>query len=208
MANSLHADLAEVMAEVGYVQKDGTFKAKTHSYKFASAEAVLKKVNAALSSRGIAVASSAELLAHNEDLSTVVVRLTLRFCRGDEVHECQGLGQGKDFGDKAVMKANTAALKYLVANAFLISWGEDPELEDPREPAPQAPAAKKVPAKRKSKKKEVEPPFTVGDIEGTKERAKLEEMKKAIFAFAKEVGPNNETYHALRDAWKKQDQEV
>ena len=33
----------------------------------------------------------------------------------------EGLGSGSDTGDKAVMKANTAALKYCLANGFLIS---------------------------------------------------------------------------------------
>ena len=39
------------------------------------------------------------------------------------------MGQGTDKGDKAVMKANTAALKYALAGIFLISWGDDPEAD-------------------------------------------------------------------------------
>ena len=117
--------LAEVMAEVGYVQKDAVND--FHKYKYASAEAVLKKVNTALSSRGVAVGSSAELVHYADQRA--VVKLALTFHDGDEHLTVEGLGEGSDKGDKATMKANTAALKYALANAFLISWGDDPEAD-------------------------------------------------------------------------------
>lgn len=135
--NSLHADLAEVMAAVGYVQKDG--RNKTQGYKYASAEAVLKKVNAEVSSRGIAISSDADLVHFNvtqykdgkeKFRSDAVVRLELEFIRGDERVAVSGLGASTDLGDKAVMKANTAAIKYCLTNAFLISWGDDPEADE------------------------------------------------------------------------------
>lgn len=117
--------LAEVMAEVGYVKKDATNS--FHKYRYASAEAVLKKVNAALSSRGIAIASTAEL-AHYE-AGHAVVKLALTFNDGTDSLTVEGLGEGSDKGDKSTMKAATAALKYAMANAFLISWGDDPEAD-------------------------------------------------------------------------------
>ena len=126
--------LADVMAEVGYVQKDATNE--FHKYRYASAAAVLSKVNAALSSRGIAVSSMAELVAHDriqgdkdKHKTIAVVKLTLIFNDGTDALQIEGLGSGEDTGDKAVMKANTAALKYALANAFLISWGDDPEAD-------------------------------------------------------------------------------
>ena len=129
----LSAKLAEVMAEVGYVRKDATNDFQ--HYQYASAEAVLKKVNAALSSRGIAVSTQAELL-HYESMPGAkgpsmhaVVRLSLTFTDGEEKITAQGLGEGSDKGDKATMKADTAALKYALANAFMISWGDDPEAD-------------------------------------------------------------------------------
>ena len=117
--------LAEVMKEVGYVQKDA--RNDFHKYRYASAEAVLKKVNGALSDRGIAV-SSAATLEHYEP-GHAIVRLALTFHDGEESITVEGLGEGSDKGDKATMKANTAALKYAMANAFLISWGDDPEAD-------------------------------------------------------------------------------
>jgi len=126
--------LADVMAEVGYVQKDATNE--FHKYRYASAAAVLSKVNAALSSRGIAVSSMAELVAHDriqgdkdKHKTIAVVKLTLIFNDGTDTLQIEGLGSGEDSGDKAVMKADTAALKYALANAFLISWGDDPEAD-------------------------------------------------------------------------------
>jgi len=130
--NTLVQKLADVMAEVGYVQKDATNE--FHKYRYASAAAVLSKVNAALSSRGIAVSSTAELVAHDridgaKPKTIAVVKLTLIFNDGTNTLQIEGLGSGEDTGDKAVMKANTAALKYALANAFLISWGDDPEAD-------------------------------------------------------------------------------
>ena len=123
--SDLTTKLAEVMAEVGYVKKDAVND--FHKYRYASAEAVLKKVNAALSSRGIAVATQAELLHYADNHA--VVRLSLSFTDGPDSITAQGLGEGSDKGDKAVMKADTAALKYALANAFMISWGDDPEAD-------------------------------------------------------------------------------
>lgn len=120
--------LADIMAEVGYVQKDA--RNDHFKYKYASADAVMTKVRAACAARGIGIIQShAELVDFTGGLATV--RITQVYAKGagdaQETARFQGLGQGKDSGDKAVMKANTAALKYLLANAFNISWGDDPE---------------------------------------------------------------------------------
>lgn len=132
--HTLAKKLAEVAREVAYVQKDATNSFQ--KYKYASAEAVLRKVNEALTSRNIAISSNVELVQyhHGEGKvpSVAIVSILLRFVDGDtsEVISVQGLGQGADKGDKAVMKANTAALKYAYANAFTISWGDDPEADE------------------------------------------------------------------------------
>lgn len=39
----------------------------------------------------------------------------------------EGLGSGQDAGDKAVMKANTAALKYAYIGGLNIAMSDDPE---------------------------------------------------------------------------------
>ena len=134
VTQTLASKLAEVMGEVGYVQKDA--ENAFHHYKYASAEAVLKKVNAALSTRGIAVSTQAELLHYDQlpgdkgPSMHAVVRLSLMFIDGSgDTITAQGIGEGSDKGDKAVMKGNTAAVKYALADAFMISWGDDPEAD-------------------------------------------------------------------------------
>lgn len=176
MNKTLRQELSEVMGIVGYVQKDG--KNQAQSYRYASAEAVLKKVNHELSARGIAVESKAEVLHftvnHYETKgksrdgsefvkqnfrSDAVVKLSLTMTRdlifvdkegntnlNREDITVEGVGASTDLGDKAIMKANTAAIKYCLTNAFLISWGDDPEASPdgdvPADPKPKAKAKK------------------------------------------------------------------
>lgn len=134
---NLAGKLADIGLVVGYVQKD---KQNTgQGYSYASAEAVLKKVNHECFSRGIAIQSNAEIVSYNEygpdgkKKMRAVVKLTLTFIDSAEganrAIQVEGLGEGMDAGDKAVLKANTSALKYALANAFLISWGDDPEAD-------------------------------------------------------------------------------
>ena len=132
-SKTLQECLAQTMGEVGYVQKDATNDFQR--YRYASAEAVLKKVNASLSSQGVCVESAAELL-RNETIEgakkvtfSAAVKLTLTFRKGSDSVAVSGLGAGSDTGDKHIAKANTQALKYCLANAFLISWGDDPEAD-------------------------------------------------------------------------------
>ena len=40
-------------------------------------------------------------------------------------------GEGMDKGDKAGYKADTGAIKYYLANTFLVATGDDPEIESP-----------------------------------------------------------------------------
>lgn len=127
--NKLAKKLAEVMNIVAYVAKDG--QNSFHKYKYASAEKVYQKVNAELSKRGVAVSSKVEILHCNETLANVIARVTLTLVDGEsgESLDIQGAGQGSDKGDKATMKAVTAATKYALATGFLISWGDDPEAD-------------------------------------------------------------------------------
>ena len=137
--------LSEIMAEVGYVQKDA--KNDHHKYKYASADAVLTKVRAACSSRGIAITETTAYVMEyhpSEGKARAVVQLSQAYRLGDETATFMGLGEGTDKGDKAVMKANTAALKYLLSLAFNISWGDDPEA-DPSTDAPATGGKKPIP---------------------------------------------------------------
>lgn len=61
-------------------------------------------------------------------------------------------GQGADQGDKGVYKAITGALKYFIANNFLIAENNDPESDEDEKPKSNRPAA---PEKREEIKKEL-----------------------------------------------------
>lgn len=132
------AILAEVGAQVSYLQKQGNNSAQ--GYKYARAEDVFRAVNKELSKHNVAcVHSTSELLdiktglgrSGNQTLVHVRITQTYRHDESGETATFQGTGSGADSGDKGAMKASTAALKYLLAAAFNISWGDDPEATDP-----------------------------------------------------------------------------
>ncbi|WP_196589981.1 ERF family protein, partial [Pectinatus frisingensis] len=64
-----------------------------------------------------------------ERLATVKVNITLIDRDSDESITITGLGSGQDAGDKAVMKAQTAAIKYAYMLSFAIATGDDPEAD-------------------------------------------------------------------------------
>lgn len=127
----LSQKMARVIRACSYVQKDkeNTF----HRYAYASAAAVVDKVNAALADNEIATYPSYEVLADIEvptkqgTQRMVTLRVKIRIVSEDESAEIEGLGSGMDGGDKAVMKAQTAAIKYAWLGALCISVGDDPE---------------------------------------------------------------------------------
>ena len=128
--------LVKVMAECGYVAKNGSNE--FHRYKYATAADVLEKVNAALVKHGIAAAAKPELVdlrdvinqkGNAEHLATVRTIVVLTDEESGEAVEFIGLGSGQDIGDKAVMKAQTASIKYAYMLSLAISTGDDPEAD-------------------------------------------------------------------------------
>jgi hypothetical protein len=124
--NEMHKDLAEVMAAIGYIEKDG--KNDFHGYKYASAEKVLGKVRTELAKRGICVSTDMTPLHFEPGHAQVKVQLV--FARGDERHLVSGIGEGCDKSDKSTAKAVTQGLKIALQGAFLLSWGDDPEADN------------------------------------------------------------------------------
>lgn len=127
---TIDAKLAAIGREVAFVSKQSYND--YHGYAYASAEAVLSKLNEAIFGRGLALTTSIEALVSDsadEGPHNVLVKLTVSIHdpESGEVRTYQALGQGSDKGDKATMKAMTAAHKYVYALAFCISWGDDPE---------------------------------------------------------------------------------
>ena len=126
----------EVMKEGSYVEKHGTND--YHGYQYATSADVLAKVNASLVKHGIASVAVPELLdmvdvttakGNTEKLATVQMQITLIDTESGETFAIVGIGSGQDSGDKAVMKAETAAIKYAYMLSLAISTGDDPEAD-------------------------------------------------------------------------------
>lgn len=130
------AKLVKVMEEVSHVQKNGTNE--FHKYQYATAADVLEKVNEALCKNKICSLAKAHLISlenvtnakgNQEHLATVQMNIRLIDSESGEYVDISGLGNGQDSGDKAVMKAETASIKYAYMMAFNISTGDDPEAD-------------------------------------------------------------------------------
>lgn len=133
---ALAKKLIAVMKDCGYVMKKG--ENKYHGYTYATSADVLEKVNAAFVQYGIASAAVPELLrledittakGNKEKMATVRMDIQLTDMESGETVQITGLGSGQDAGDKAVMKAQTAAIKYAYLLSFAISTGDDPEAD-------------------------------------------------------------------------------
>lgn len=128
--------LVNVMNECSHIAKNGVNS--YHQYKYVTAEDVLLKVNEALTKNRIAsivipeVASIADvtnLKGNTEHLVTVNVQIKLIDSESGESVDFFGIGSGQDAGDKAVMKAQTAAIKYAYMLSLCIATGDDPEAD-------------------------------------------------------------------------------
>lgn len=192
----LQAALTRIMADAGYVQKDA--KNDHHKYRYASADAVLTKVREACAREGVSIVESRQEFMPGEG-GLVTVRMTLVFAKGAERAEFSGLGSGKDGQDKAVMKANTAALKYLLASAFLISWGDDPEASEPDSGKATRPKAS-APAPRGQQKAEPPPSTDTSDVEATIDGMTVETFE-AVKAAIKATGLKGDAFTALVHAY-------
>lgn len=128
--------LVNVMVECSHIAKNGLNS--YHQYKYATAEDVLLKVNSALTKNKIAsvvipeIASMVDvtnLKGNTEHLVTVNVQIKLIDSESGEFVDLFGIGSGQDAGDKAVMKAQTAAIKYAYMMSLCIATGDDPEAD-------------------------------------------------------------------------------
>lgn len=133
---NLAAKLINVMKECSHVMKNG--ENAYHGYKYATCADVLEKVNTALVKYGICSVAIPELLSvddvltvkgNTEKLATVRMDIMLTDKDSGETASITGIGSGQDSGDKAVMKAQTAAIKYAYLLSFAISTGDDPEAD-------------------------------------------------------------------------------
>ena len=128
--------LLEIMKGCSHIGKNGTNP--FHGYKYVTSADVLERVNAALVENHVASVVVPELVSlldvvtakgNREHLATVKVHIALIDKDSGESCEIVGLGSGQDSGDKAVMKAQTAAIKYAYMLSLSVSAGDDPEAD-------------------------------------------------------------------------------
>ena len=133
---SIAKKLVSVMTECSFVPKNGTNT--FHNYKYATAEDILSSVNKSLAKHGVAciviptLESNIDVLNKSgnvEHLATVSVHIQLIDSETGEYVEFFGMGSGQDAADKAVMKAQTAAIKYAFMLSLCIATGDDPEAD-------------------------------------------------------------------------------
>lgn len=129
--------LIEVMEECAYVTKNGVNN--FHKYKYATSADVLEKVNTAMVKHGVCTIAIPEIVSMDEittvkgnveRLATVKINITFIDKDSEDSITITGLGSGQDAGDKAVMKAQTAAIKYAYMLSFAIATGDDPEADN------------------------------------------------------------------------------
>jgi hypothetical protein len=146
--------LAEVMSEVDRVPKSGhnTF----HNYDYATEADIVAAVRKGLASRKVMLLNDPidmkwEQLPptkSGQPQKMVTITVIFTFMDGDSGEQLQlrAFGQGSDSGDKAIYKALTGAVKYLLMKTFLIATGDDPERDDgPVRPPPRPPAQTQAP---------------------------------------------------------------
>ena len=144
------AKLTKIMQACSYVQKTGYND--FHKYKYATAADVLEKANESMVQNNVASIVRPELIEFRdvqnargatEHLATVKTTITLIDNDSGETLEVLGMGSGQDSSDKAVMKAQTAALKYAWMMSLNISTGDDPEADTPEKPKNDKPEQRK-----------------------------------------------------------------
>lgn len=140
--------LITAMESIGYIQKDGknTFG---QGYKYLSEKAVKEAVQAALvKSKVMPLSIRFEVL--EDDVREVPIgkriqniiklRAVITFPGG---YVFEGLGSSADVSDKAMMQAQTTALREAWKNVFVIPSGDDAEVKTPgdgdQEPPPEEP---------------------------------------------------------------------
>lgn len=125
--------LAEACA---YVRKEG--RNDFHKYNYATAAQIFERVNEALAEQQLvsiphfsihSIETRTNQRGGTETLATVECTLRIEDLDGEKAVVTRAYGAGMDNGDKAIMKAQTAALKYAWIMLLNISTGDDPEAD-------------------------------------------------------------------------------
>lgn len=143
----LHAKLAEMLAEIGHVQKTGQAPSGMGGFKFTEASHLAEIIRGSLAEKHISmlpehqeIAESTEFKsASNKTQFLVTVKTTWRLTDADtgETVTFESFGSGQDNSDKAFPKAMTNSMKYAMLMGWLVPQGDDPERFQNEEKAPE-----------------------------------------------------------------------
>lgn len=131
---ALFRKLAEVMGEIGYVEKRG--RNDFHKYDYVTEADLVEAVRAKLAERHVALIPSVQAISErpyktDRGKESVVTTVTIAFAFVDgetgAMYRTEWAGQGDDPADKGLYKAYTGAVKYFLMKTFLIPTGDDPE---------------------------------------------------------------------------------
>lgn len=135
---SLYAKLAEVMAAVDRVPKDGL---NAHfKYRYSTESAIAEAVRKEMAERHLILIVSCVESRWTDKM--FIGTYEARVVDGDsgEVATWTVIGTGQDTGDKGPYKAYTGAVKYALMKLFLIPTGDEPEDEEEPKPAKREPS--------------------------------------------------------------------
>ncbi len=133
---TLRQKLGEVRRRIGYIQKRGYNE--RHNYNYVAAADIAGTVGDILAELGVVVIPTLESITYEPHApgrsdSVRVARVIMAYTFNDEnsgeAITARVAGEGLDAGDKAVYKAMTGALKYVLLQSFLLATGDDPEDE-------------------------------------------------------------------------------
>lgn len=130
---SLASKLAEIMAAVSHVPKDGTNEFQ--HYQYSSETATVAAVRQELATRHVILLPSIDV-QHTEFVGPAdkrsiftTLKMMMTFVDGEsgEQFSQPWAGQSLDRGDKGMAKAVTGAVKSFILKSFLLPTGDDPE---------------------------------------------------------------------------------
>ena len=201
---NLRQKLVAISKNIGFLEFDGNNplynKGNRKGPNYTTAAGVIRRLNTELSKHHILlrVCSEDVIFYPESDLATVSCCICFSDCESEETVLSWGSGSGKDKGDKAVMKASTAAYKYAIAQALCLGWGaEDPE--DPKHDASAKPGKTK-----RTANKATEAGRILENIPKATERDHFTRLKLAI----QKLDPTSEEFRTCSRAFDKRHKTV
>ena len=133
----LYKKVANVMGEVGMVEKNGYNN--YYNYEYATAEDIKEAIRPLCAKESLWISSQVKDYKKNRVKtskgSSTEIELTMYFTircgdTGAKVRLVYS-GYSIDSSDKFIYKAYTGAMKYFLINNFMLSTGDDPEVDSP-----------------------------------------------------------------------------